>query len=34
MDSGHAGASGRFERLREVAEEYTFILNQFRHGEE
>ena len=33
MDSGHAGASGRFERLREVAEEYTFILNQFGHGE-
>ena len=34
MDSGHAGASGRFERLREVAEEYTFILNQFGRGEE
>ena len=27
MDSGHAGASGRFERIKEVAEEYAFILN-------
>ncbi len=26
MDSGHAGASGRFERLKEVSLEYTFIL--------
>lgn len=26
MDSGHAGASGRFERIKEVAEEYAFIL--------
>ena len=27
MDAGHAGASGRFERIKEVAEEYVFILN-------
>ena len=26
MDSGHGGASGRFDRLREVALEYAFIL--------
>jgi oligopeptidase B len=29
MDSGHGGASGRFERLREVALEYAFILKAF-----
>ena len=27
MDSGHGGASGRFEALKEVAEEYAFMLN-------
>ena len=27
MDSGHGGASGRFEALKEIAEEYTFMLN-------
>ncbi|MGB0896301.1 MAG: S9 family peptidase [Flavobacteriaceae bacterium] len=26
MDSGHGGASGRFEALKEVAEEYAFML--------
>ena len=28
MDAGHGGKSGRFERLREAAEEATFILWQ------
>ena len=27
MDSGHGGASGRFESLKEVALEYTFLLD-------
>lgn len=29
MDSGHFGASGRFDYLREVAQEYLFILKVF-----
>ncbi|MES2628061.1 MAG: S9 family peptidase [Bacteroidota bacterium] len=28
MDTGHGGASGRFERYKEVALEYAFILDQ------
>jgi oligopeptidase B len=28
MDAGHGGKSGRFERYREVAEEYAFVLDQ------
>lgn len=27
MDTGHGGASGRFRRLKEVAMEYTFLLD-------
>ena len=29
MGAGHAGKSGRYERLREVAEEYTFLMMAF-----
>ena len=28
MEAGHSGKSGRFQRYREIAEEYTFILDQ------
>jgi len=28
MEAGHRGKSGRFQRYREIAEEYTFILDQ------
>lgn len=27
MDAGHGGASGRFEAIKEIAEEYAFILD-------
>ncbi|MDQ7918479.1 S9 family peptidase [Mesonia sp. MT50] len=27
MDAGHGGASGRFDALKEVAEDYTFLLD-------
>ena len=29
MGAGHGGKSGRFESLRETAEEYSFILQVF-----
>jgi oligopeptidase B len=28
MEAGHGGKSGRFQRFREIAEEYSFILDQ------
>jgi oligopeptidase B len=28
MEAGHGGRSGRFQRFREIAEEYAFILDQ------
>jgi oligopeptidase B len=28
MDAGHGGKSGRFQRYREVAMEYAFIVDQ------
>ncbi len=28
MQAGHGGKSGRFQRYREIAEEYTFIIDQ------
>ena len=27
MDAGHGGASGRFEALKEIAKEYSFLLD-------
>jgi oligopeptidase B len=28
MEAGHGGKSGRFQRYREIAEEYAFLLDQ------
>ncbi len=33
MEAGHGGKSGRFQRFREIAEEYAFILDQSGIGE-
>ena len=27
METGHGGASGRFEALKELAKEFTFLLD-------
>jgi oligopeptidase B len=32
MEAGHGGKSGRWERLREIAEAYTFVLTQMGAG--
>jgi oligopeptidase B len=28
MEAGHGGKSGRFQRYREVAEEFAFLIDQ------
>ena len=28
MEAGHGGKSGRFEHLREIAEEYAFVISE------
>jgi oligopeptidase B len=33
MEAGHGGKSGRFQRFRDIAEEYAFILDQSGVGE-
>jgi oligopeptidase B len=33
MDSGHGGASGRYEYLKEIALEYTFLLTLFERSQ-
>jgi oligopeptidase B len=33
MEAGHGGKSGRFQRFREIAEEYAFVLDQSGIGE-
>jgi protease II len=33
MDAGHFGRSGRFEILRDLAEQYAFVLMCFDMGE-
>jgi oligopeptidase B len=31
MGAGHGGASGRYDRLKDVAFEYAFLLTQLPH---
>jgi oligopeptidase B len=31
MGAGHGGKSGRFDRLTEVAEEFAFVIDAFKH---
>ncbi|HET9693460.1 MAG TPA: prolyl oligopeptidase family serine peptidase, partial [Steroidobacteraceae bacterium] len=33
MEAGHGGKSGRFEHLREVAEEYAFVISEAQFDE-
>ena len=33
MEAGHGGKSGRFQRYRETAEEYVFVLDRAGIGE-
>jgi oligopeptidase B len=28
LEAGHGGKSGRFQRYREIAEEYAFLIDQ------
>jgi oligopeptidase B len=32
MEAGHGGKSGRFQKYREIAEEYAFLIDQARGG--
>ena len=31
MDAGHGGKSGRFQRYREIAMEYAFLLDELKN---
>jgi oligopeptidase B len=34
MEAGHGGKSGRFQRYREIAMEYAFLLDELRRFDE